>query len=171
MIEDCVVDPKYSCADEEYREICEDILEDLVYRSVDIGFGNMFILHESSIVSLLSEKLRFRASANVMWTSYCVDKVNSGIVGLSMESIYEEKEYMDKFQTFYDEFVNILSSLLLKDKNFKRKIKKIINTCLSERFEDKYKLLSVGGLNFNIGKDNSGSYYPDLVVDFTVRRR
>lgn len=170
MIDNYTLDPKYCCVNEEYKEIYEDLLEDLVYRSVDIKFNAMYILHENSIRDLLSNKLRFRVSTDTIWSNYVVSKMNSGILGLSMESIYERKDYMNQSKIYFDNFLKYCNPLLFKNKKLKKRISKIISEYLKEKFKDMYKLISLKDYNFHVGKYDNGSYYADFYIDFMVER-
>jgi hypothetical protein len=155
----------------QYSDTFEDILEELCYRSIDISIKNSFVLHEESISNILSDKVRFRSIAETSWSRYFIDKINKGMLGLSMESIYERKDYMDKTQMYYDDFLEYISPLLSKNNKIKRRVFKVVSEYFKSEHENKYKVLSVGSIGLHIGKCENGTYCPDLVVEFTVERK
>jgi hypothetical protein len=171
MIKEQLLDPKQNCFKDECQNIYSDIIEDLVYRSVGVKINDIFVMHEGSIVDILGGKLRFIATTDISWTSYFISQVNSGLLGLSMESIYERRDYMDHLQSYYDEFSGSINTVLLKNTMVKKSLIKSVRKYIKEECDDKYKVMSLNNIDFHIGRYKGGAYYPNMIIEFTVERR
>lgn len=154
--------------EKEIEEVINDAVEDIAYRNATAEKATISIVLESEACKVFSDESRWETLFSIGWSNYFIDKINSGMIGLVLERMFDEE---DDVKDVFGYFVKKANKVFLK----RKKLLKMFSdkTCdeLYELYGNKYSFVNAENITFRFNYDAEKSIYvPSLKVRIKVKR-
>jgi hypothetical protein len=171
---DCMQNPvsKIPTLKKECKEISENIVEDIIYRSSDLVYDDIFVVPEATVKEVFTRKSSWNFSFNVAWSRHSIERLNGGLFGLIMEEYYDEKCEDSVKETFLN-LVRNIEVRINKNSDMRKKVSsaslKSLNKTYGGNFYNLSNLGEIGIIFRHI--DHTGMRYPVIKSKIDVRRK